>query len=168
MLPLIIRLCYEPARRLCARHWNDNRQELYMCLLVTLPSERTPSYSPECWERLAWMRSNLKQRGGAAFLERRAKPTTRSKWERLSRERVRAARERTRSAVRRPIPFRSRESMNAAARPRLPSTAALWDATIQRASIRGAAVCVVVAENDRPIVAIFSHPILCIDLYHLH
>ena len=88
MLPLIIRLCYEPARRLCARHWNDSRQELYMCLLVTLPSERTPSYSPECWERLAWMRSNLKQRGGAAFLERRAKPTTRSKWERLSRERV--------------------------------------------------------------------------------
>ena len=82
-LPKTARVCYAPARQFCSRHMEgnlmDNHNDLYMCLIVTLPNERTAAYTSQCWERLDWMRAHIKKNGarlpGQSSPGRYANPT---------------------------------------------------------------------------------------------
>ena len=116
-LPKTVRLCYEPARQFCSRHLEGNHNELYMCLIVTLPNERTAAYTSQCWARLDWMRAHLLKSGarlpGQSSPERDANPTN-----------ARTSREHMHADARLPSSSRYR-NRPVAARPPLPSTAAI-------------------------------------------
>ena len=95
----------------------DNHNDLYMCLIVTLPNERTAAYTSQCWERLDWMRAHLLKSGarlpGQSSPERDANPTN-----------ARTSREHMHADARLPSSSRYR-NRPVAARPPLPSTAAI-------------------------------------------
>ena len=88
-----------------------------MCLIVTLPNERTAAYTSQCWARLDWMRAHIKKNGarlpGQSSPGRYANPTN-----------ARTSREQTHADARLPSSSRYR-NRPVAARPPSPSTAAL-------------------------------------------